>query len=94
VLPLQSLSPALPLHTERDREDVPTPDNDLKFIFDQVELDDPKLGSVVRSFNSGAGRFFRTSHIPLAIFTLEKCRAVATHIHPNGAEELFVLKGG
>ena len=52
------------------------------------------VGSVVRSGLEGAGKIFQTSAVPLAIFTLNKCTAVAPHIHPNGAETLFLIKGG
>ncbi len=51
------------------------------------------IGSIVRSAGEGAGAVFRTSAIPLAIFTLNRCTAVAPHIHPNSAETLFVLQG-
>lgn len=50
-------------------------------------------GSILRSAGAGAGKFFASSAIPLAIFTLNKCAAVAPHIHPNAAETLFVLQG-
>lgn len=50
-------------------------------------------GSIQRSAGAGAGKFFASSAIPLAIFTLNKCAAVAPHIHPNAAETLFVLQG-
>lgn len=53
----------------------------------------PDAGSIVRSAGAGAGFVFKTSAIPLAIFTLNQCSAVAPHIHPNAAETLFVLEG-
>lgn len=36
---------------------------------------------------------FKTSAIPLAQFELNKCTAVAPHIHPNAAETIVVLEG-
>lgn len=51
------------------------------------------VGSVVRSGLEGAGKVFQTSALPLTIFNLNKCTAVAPHIHPNGAEIVFVLQG-
>lgn len=53
----------------------------------------PGAGNIVRSAGTGAGFVFKTSAIPLAIFTLNQCSAVAPHIHPNSAETLFVLEG-
>jgi hypothetical protein len=50
-------------------------------------------GTIRRSGLAGAGAAFRTSAIPLTIFELNKCTAVAPHIHPNGAETIFVLEG-
>lgn len=74
------------------REAVPTNSQDYEFRFnDKTEFRD--VGSIVRSGTDGAGKFFKSSAIPLAIFTLNKCKAVAPHIHPNAAETLFVLKG-
>ncbi len=51
-------------------------------------------GTIRRSGLAGAGAFFKASAIPLAIFELKKCSAVAPHVHPDGAETIFVLQGG
>jgi hypothetical protein len=75
------------------REPVATKDSDYKFVFDQVTQFSPNLGKISRSAGTGAGLLFKDSAIPLAIFTLEKCTAVSPHIHPNGAETIFVLEG-
>jgi hypothetical protein len=53
----------------------------------------PGRGSITGSGAVGAGSFYSTSRIPLAIFQLNKCTSVAPHIHPNGAETVFALKG-
>jgi hypothetical protein len=51
------------------------------------------VGSILRSGGVGAGAIFKTSAIPLAIFSLNRCCAVAPHVHPNAAETLFVIQG-
>jgi quercetin dioxygenase-like cupin family protein len=53
----------------------------------------PNRGSITGSNAVGAGAFYNTSRVPLAIFALEKCTSVAPHIHPNAAETVFVLEG-
>lgn len=76
------------------REIVPDNADAYKFVFNQVNAAVPaNLGSIVQSRGEGAGQVFSTSALPLTIFTLNKCVAVAPHIHPNAAETIFVLKG-
>ncbi|EFN58471.1 hypothetical protein CHLNCDRAFT_140484 [Chlorella variabilis] len=53
----------------------------------------PGAGSIKRSGGAGAGAVFKSSAIPLALFTLNRCTAVAVHVHPNSAETLFVTQG-
>jgi hypothetical protein len=75
------------------REAVSSNSNNLKFQFDSPGAVFPNAGSIQRSATAGAGAFFKDSAIPLAIFTLNQCTAVAPHIHPNAMETLFVLEG-
>ncbi|WP_289461104.1 hypothetical protein, partial [Klebsiella pneumoniae] len=66
------------------REDVPTDPANLKFVFGggAQTTTFPGAGTIRRSAGAGAGAFFASSAIPLAIFSVNRCCAVAVHVHP------------
>ncbi|KAI3432269.1 hypothetical protein D9Q98_003829 [Chlorella vulgaris] len=78
------------------REEVTPNVANFKFVFgspaNQLQTF-TGAGSIKRSAGAGAGLFFKSSAIPLAQFSLNRCTAVAVHVHPNSAETLFVTAG-